>query len=131
MNHLYFGAVLSYCMFATAYAQDKLPVELTGVGVIASSTTVFPWSVVIESQEADGAIKGKMNWSGRACNFKNLPFSGTYREGMLKLSAPETSPACGVWTIEMKRTSASEFTFDGTATTSRAPVAASVNLKPR
>jgi hypothetical protein len=72
-----------------------------------------------------------MNWSGRSCNFTNLPFAGTYRDGTLELSAPETSPKCGAWTVNMKRTAANEFVFEGTAVTSDSPVAASVILKQR
>ena len=118
------------CAFSTAHAQGKLPAELGGSGVSGMGRTA-PWSIVIESQEADGTLKGKMNWSGRSCNFTNLPFSGTYREGTLELSAPQTNEKCGAWTIKMKRTSASEVEFEGTATTSDSPVAASVYLKSR
>jgi len=124
---------LLYAVCATAFAQEKLPSELAGMGVTngGRGLTEAPWSIVIASQEPDGVIKGKMNWAGRACNFTDLPFSGTYLDGTLELTAPEINSRCGAWTIKMKRTSASEFAFEGSATTERSQFPSTVTLKPR
>jgi len=128
-----FTLALACSMYATAYAQDKLPGELVGMGLTngGRGQVEAPWSIVISSQEPDGAIKGKMNWAGRACNFTDLPFSGTYRDGTLELTAPEINSRCGAWTIKMKRTSASEFAFEGSATTVGSQFPSTVTLKPR
>ena len=129
--HCFAGAVV-FCSISAAIAQEKLPIEMAGTGTsLGNRTVIAPWSIFIESQEPDGAIKGKMNWAGRSCQFKDLPFTGSYRDGALNISAPETNAKCGAWTISMKRTGTTGSAFEGSATTSDSPVPALVTLTAR
>jgi hypothetical protein len=61
-------AFLALCACSLCYAQDRLPSELVG-GVNQPGAKPSLWSVVVESQESDGTVAGKMNYSGRVCNF--------------------------------------------------------------
>ena len=106
------------CLFSTAYAQDKLPNEMTGHASWnrpdGQKQFVVPFDFVIASQEPDGAIRGKMTTDlPGGCHVTDRPFSGMYRDGALDLSAPPR-PNCGPLKFTMKRTSASEFVFEGT-----------------
>ena len=110
--------VVAFCLFSSAYAQDKLPNELTGSASWSRQDGrkqfVVPFDFAIESQESDGAIKGKMTTSlPGGCVVTDRPFSGMYRDGALELSAPRL-PNCGPLKFTMNRTSASEFVFEGT-----------------
>jgi hypothetical protein len=125
---------LACCVFSTAYAQDKLPNELTGdamwSGRDARHNFVVPFAMVIESQEPNGAIRGKMSWnSSGGCVVSERPFSGTYRDGALEFSAPPV-PKCGALAFKMKRTSASGFAFDGTVLLPTS-ITASVSMKQK
>ena len=121
---------LACCILSNAYAEDRLPSDFTGSGTVSTGrTTVTRWSIVIDSQEPDGTIKGKMNWSGRVCFAKDLPFTGSYRDGTLEFSAPETDPKCGAWTAKLKRMSPNEYSFEGALSTTVGGTAA-VTLKP-
>ena len=122
---------MTCCMFSTVNAGEELPRELAGSGTVATGrTSVTPWSIAIESQSADGVITGKMNWHGRLCIAKDHPFTGSYRDRLLEFSAPEIDPKCGEWTAKLKQTSASEFAFEGSLSTTVGGTA-SVVLKPR
>jgi hypothetical protein len=66
-----------------AAAQDKLPTKLSGKwnGTLPGKGTPFGgnWSVVIDSQEPDGSITGKVNWMGAPyCTMDNEPFTGKF-----------------------------------------------------
>jgi hypothetical protein len=92
--------VLSCCVAPSAGAdEEKLPAQLAGTGSTtpeSGKTTTAPWSISINSQDADGNLKGTLNWNGRTCQISAVPFTGTYRNGVLDISAPATSRTCGV-----------------------------------
>jgi len=125
---------LTFCLLSVAYAEDKLPSALTGIamgnGGNGSQQTVAPMSIMIESQAATGEISGKLSWSSQGgCDVSNRPISGTYRDGVLDLSAPAIQN-CEAITLKLKQVSASESAFNGTAALANA-LSASVTLRPR
>ena len=124
-------ALITCYSWSVALAQERLPAQLAGTSLFFGNTSIIvSWSIVIESQAPDGAIAGKMNWDGRRCQFKDLAFTGMYRNGVMEITAPATSPTCGSWNIKMSRTSPTDFAFEGTATSEGNP-STSVTLKTR
>lgn len=97
-----------------AIADDVLPKELKGT-ISRPPRYHFSWSIVVESQETDGAVKGKFNFEGHNCHLDGLAFTGTYHEGNLQLNVPAASPDCGPWDIKLKRTDAAGFKFEGSS----------------
>lgn len=72
-----------------AIAQEQLPKAMAGTwdttnqAAPAASGRIVPsggtWSVVIDKQNPDGSIAGKMTWSGsRLCEANNDPITGRY-----------------------------------------------------
>jgi hypothetical protein len=114
--------------------EDKLPTQLAGTGATmreSGKTTAAPWSISINSQDADGNLKGTLNWSGRACQISAVPFTGTYRNGVLDISAPSTSRNCGAITMTLTKSSGGELVLEGTARFHGSDRPAAVNLRPR
>ncbi|MGH9548487.1 MAG: hypothetical protein ACRD3W_03895 [Terriglobales bacterium] len=106
--------------FAISYisaADETLPKELKGTLARPPRYNVT-WSIVIESHEADGTVKGKFNFEGRSCRLADLPFSGSYRGGVLQLNVPFTNSYCGPWDIKLKRTGSTGYEFEGMSTES-------------
>jgi len=101
-------------------ADDLLPKDLKGhisrAVAQGGRPYVVSWSIAIESQEPDGTVKGKFTFEGVRCRFADLAFTGTYREGVLLLSVPATSPDCGPWGAKLNKSGASGNEFEGTAT---------------
>jgi hypothetical protein len=97
-----------------AMAEDLLPKQLSG-NISRPPRYVVSWSITVDSQQANGAINGKFTFEGRSCPFTDLAFTGSYRDGILKLSVPAANPDCGPWDLTLKRNTASGFEFDGTA----------------
>jgi hypothetical protein len=113
------GIVLS----ATAYADDVLPKEMKGNISRPTGRYNVSWSIIVESQDPNGDIKGRFNFDGRSCRVEGLAFTGTYRDGALQLnvpaaSVPAGSPSCGPWDIKLKRSGASGYEFNGLSTES-------------
>ena len=126
--------VLSCCVAPSAGAEEQLPTQLAGAGSTmreSGKTTSAPWSISIESQDADGNLKGKMNWSGRACQLSEVPFTGTYRNGVLDISAPATGRNCGAVTITLTKSSGTRLLLEGSARFHGATNPTSVTLHPR
>ncbi|MFI4952531.1 MAG: hypothetical protein ACHP7M_05260 [Burkholderiales bacterium] len=122
------------CLPSPAGADDKLPAQLAGTGSTmrqSGKITTAPWSIAIASQDQDGNLKGTMNWSGRACQLSNAPFTGTYRNGVLEISAPATSAKCGAWTITLTQSPGAQLLLEGTARTHGSDNPAAVTLRPR
>jgi hypothetical protein len=110
---------LSCCVAPSASAdEDKLPAQMAGSGSTmreSGKATSAPWSISIESQDPDGNLKGTLNWSGRACQISALRFTGTYRNGVLDISAPATSRSCGAITMTLTRATGEKLMLEGTA----------------
>ena len=91
--------VLSCSLAPSAGAdEEKLPAQLAGTGSTTPESgkkTIAPWSISIVSQDLDGNLKGTLNWNGRSCQISAVAFTGTYRNGVLDISAPSTSRTCG------------------------------------
>ncbi len=103
---------------AGADEEDRLPAQMAGTGSTmqaSGKTTTAPWSISIEAQDPDGNLKGTMNWSGRTCQISAVRFTGTYRAGVLDISAPATSRNCGAVTMTLTRSSGDQLKLDGTA----------------
>ena len=97
---------LSCCVAPSASAdEEKLPAQLAGSGSTtpeSGKTTTAPWSISIESQDADGNLKGTLNWKRTHLpDIGASPFTGTYRNGVLDISAPATSRTCGAITMTL------------------------------
>ncbi len=127
--------VLSCCVAPSASAdEDKLPMQMAGTGSTtreSGKATRAPWSISIRSQDADGNLKGTMNWSGRACQISAVPFTGTYRNGVLDISAPATSRSCGAITMTLTRSSGEQLVLEGTARFHGSDTPAAVTLRQR
>jgi hypothetical protein len=127
--------VLICCVAPSAGAdEDKLPTQLAGTGSTtpeSGKTTTAPWSISINSQDVDGNLKGTLNWSGRACQISAVPFTGTYRNGVLDISAPATSRTCGAITMMLTKSSGGDLVLEGTARFHGSDTPAAVNLRPR
>jgi hypothetical protein len=110
---------LSCCVAPSAGAdEEKLPPQMAGSGSTmraSGKATTAPWSISIESQDLDGNLKGTLNWSGRACQISALRFTGTYRNGVLDISAPATSRNCGAITMTLTRAGGANLMLEGTA----------------
>jgi hypothetical protein len=114
--------------------EDKLPTQLAGTGSTtpgSGKTTTAPWSISINSQDADGNLKGTLNWNGRSCQISAVHFTGTYRNGVLDISAPATSRTCGAITMMLTKSSGGELVLEGTARFHGSDTPAVVNLRPR
>ncbi|MEP6998287.1 MAG: hypothetical protein ABI900_11590 [Betaproteobacteria bacterium] len=126
---------LCFCIAPAARAdEDKLPAQLAGTGsttLDSGKTTTAPWSISITSQDADGNLKGTMNWNGRTCQVSAVPFTGTYRNGVLDISAPATSSRCGAWTITLTRSSGEALLLEGTARSHGTDNPLAVSLRQR
>jgi hypothetical protein len=127
--------VLSCCVAPSASAdEDKLPMQMAGTGSTpreSGKATRAPWSITIRSQDADGNLKGTMNWSGRACQISAVPFTGTYRNGVLDISAPATSRSCGAITMTLTRSSGEQLVLEGTARFHGSDTPSAVSLRQR
>ena len=127
--------VLSCWVAPSAVAdEDKLPSQLAGAGSTAREAgkpTTALWSISIKSQDEDGNLKGTMNWSGRACQISAVPFTGTYRNGVLDISAPATSRACGAITMMLTKASGSALMLEGSARFHGSDNPTAVTLRPR
>jgi hypothetical protein len=127
--------VLSCCVAPAAGAdEEKLPAQLVGTGSTTPESgkpTTAPWSISINSQDADGNLKGTLNWSGRTCQISAVPFTGTYRNGVLDISAPATSRTCGAITMTLTKSSGADLVLEGTARFHGSETPAAVNLRPR
>jgi hypothetical protein len=127
--------VLSCCVGTSAVAdEDKLPPQLAGTGSMTSGAgkaATVPWSISVSSQDADGNLKGTLNWNGRTCQISAVPFTGTYRNGVLDVSAPATNKTCGAITMMLTKSSGSEFVLEGTARFHGSDTPAAVNLRRR
>jgi hypothetical protein len=126
---------LSCCVALSAGAdEEKLPTQLAGIGSTTPASgkaTTAPWSISIVSQDADGDLKGTLNWNGHTCQISAVAFTGTYRNGVLEISAPSTSRACGAITMTLTKSSSSEFVLEGTARFHGSDTPAAVTLRPR
>jgi hypothetical protein len=126
---------LSCCVAPSAGAdEDKLPTQLAGTGATtgeSGKTTAAPWSISINSQDADGDLKGTLNWAGRTCQISAVPFTGTYRNGVLDISAPSTSRSCGAITMTLTKASGTALLLEGTARFHGSDAPVTVNLRPR
>ena len=127
--------VLSCCFALSAGAdEEKLPTQLAGTGSTtpaSGKTTTAPWSISLVSQDADGNLKGTLNWNGRSCQISAVAFTGTYRNGVLDISAPSTGRTCGAITMTLTKSSSSELVLEGTARFHGADAPAAVTLRPR
>ena len=127
--------VLTCCVAPSAGAdEEKLPTQLAGTGSTTPESgkkTVAPWSISILSQDADGNLKGTLNWNGRSCQISAVAFTGTYRNGVLDISAPPTSRSCGAITMTLTKSSVAELLLEGTARFHGADAPAAVTLRPR
>ena len=127
--------VLSCCVVPSAGAdEDKLPTQLAGTGLTtpaSGKTTTAPWSISITSQDVDGNLKGTLNWNGRTCQISAVAFTGTYRNGVLDISAPSTSRTCGAITMMLTKSSDSRLVLEGTARFHGSDAQAAVTLRPR
>ena len=127
--------VLSCCVAPSAGAdEEKLPTQLAGTGSTTQESgkkTVAPWSISIVSQDADGNLKGTLNWNGRSCQISAVAFTGTYRNGVLDISAPATSRTCGAITMTLTKASVGDLLLEGTARFHGADTPAAVTLRPR
>jgi hypothetical protein len=126
---------LSCCVAPSAGAdEEKLPTQLAGIGSTTPESgkkTTAPWSISINSQDADGNLKGTLNWNGRTCQISAVPFTGTYRDGVLDISAPATGRTCGAITMMLTKSSGTELVLEGTARFHGSETPAAVNLRPR
>jgi hypothetical protein len=124
--------LVAWCSLGAAHAQDQLPAEMKGTGLLSQDgQVVVPWSIGILSQEPDGTIKGRLGWFGRQCRFNDVPFIGSYRDGVLEISAPLTTPQCGAFTSTLKRSAGKAGVFEGTARIHGYFVSFAVTLEPR
>src|SRR5450755_1650877 len=106
---LFAGLVLS----SAAGADDMLPKELKGNISRPAGNYNVSWSILVESQDPSGDVKGKFNFQGRSCRLDGLAFTGTYQDGTLQLTVPAASASCGPWDIKLKRVGASGYDFNG------------------
>ena len=127
--------VLSCFVAASAGAdEEKLPTQLAGNGSTTPATgktTTAPWSISIVSQDVDGNLKGTLNWNGRSCQISAVAFTGTYRNGVLDISAPATSRTCGAITMTLTKSSGDQLVLEGTARFHGSDTPAAVTLRPR
>jgi hypothetical protein len=128
--------VISCCVASAAGAdeEERLPTQMAGNGstvLPSGKTAAAPWSISIESQDVDGNLKGTMNWSGRSCQISAVRFTGTYRNGVLDISAPATSRSCGAVTMTLTRSSGGALKLEGTARFHGADAPAAVTLHAR
>ena len=126
---------LSCCIAPSAGAdEDRLPAQLAGSGSTTSGAgkaVSAPWSISVSSQDADGNLKGTLNWNGRTCQISAVPFTGTYRNGVLDISAPATNRNCGAITMMLTKSSGSEFVLEGSARFHGSDNPTAVSLHPR
>jgi len=126
---------LSCCVASSAGAdEEKLPAQLAGTGSTtpgSGKTTTAPWSISIASQDADGNLKGTLNWNGRSCQISAVAFTGTYRNGVLDISAPATSRTCGAITMMLTKSSGADLLLEGSARFHGSDTPAAVTLRPR
>jgi hypothetical protein len=130
------AAIILSFGFASSVGADeeRLPTQLAGTGSTVSDSgkkTTAPWSISIQSQDEDGNLKGTVNWSGRTCQLSAVPFTGTYRNGVLDISAPDTGPRCGALTITLTKSAIDELLLEGTARFHGSPSPAAVTLRRR
>ena len=114
--------------------EEKLPTQLAGTGSTTPESgkkTVAPWSISILSQDADGNLKGTLNWNGRSCQISAVAFTGTYRNGVLDISAPATSRTCGAITMMLTKSSGADLLLEGSARFHGSDTPAAVTLRPR
>ena len=114
--------------------EEKLPTQLAGNGSTTPATgktTTAPWSISIVSQDVDGTLKGTLNWNGRSCQISAVAFTGTYRNGVLDISAPATSRTCGAITMTLTKSSGDQLVLEGTARFHGSDTPAAVTLRPR
>jgi hypothetical protein len=127
--------VLSCCVVPFAGAdEDKLPTQLAGTGSTmseAGKAVTAPWSISVSSQDAEGNLKGTLNWNGRTCQISAVPFTGTYRNGVLDISAPAASRACGAITMTLTKSSGSALMLEGFARFHGSDNPTAVTLHPR
>ena len=127
--------VLSCCVASSAGAdEEKLPAQLAGTGSTtpgSGKATTAPWSISIVSQDADGNLKGTLNWNGRSCQISAVAFTGTYRNGVLDISAPSTGRTCGAITMTLTKSTTTELVLEGTARFHGSDTPAAVTLRPR
>ena len=109
-------AIAILCFAAAGRAQDKLPAEMVGSATLTRKVSIIAsWSVSIVSQKPSGETEGKMSLDGRACQFKDVPFTGNYRNGALDISVPQTSAHCEAMVISMQRSGLQGIAFEGTS----------------
>jgi hypothetical protein len=127
--------VLSCCVAPSAGAdEEKLPTQLAGTGSTTPESgkkTIAPWSISINSQDLDGNLKGTLNWNGRTCQISAVPFTGTYRNGVLDISAPATSRTCGAITMMLTKSSGDALMLEGSARFHGSENSVAVTLRPR
>ncbi len=114
---------LSLGLAASGVAQTELPKSMTGSwsGVTDRNVPLNgTLSVVIDKQNADGSIEGKMNASGNVCGMKDEPLTGRFDGSVLTLQAtwrPMVPQAvCGRASFVLKKTGAG---FEGEVPGSR------------
>src|SRR5690349_23695980 len=127
--------VLSCCVAPSAGAdEEKLPTQLAGTGSTTPESgkrTTAPWSISIVSQDADGNLKGTLNWNGRTCQISAVAFTGTYRNGVLDISAPATNRTGGAITRTLIKSSGGDLVLEGSARFDGADAPSAVTLRPR
>ena len=127
--------VLSCCVAPSAGAdEEKLPTQLAGTGSSTPESgkkTTAPWSISINSQDVDGNLKGTLNWNGRTCQISAVPFTGTYRNGVLDISAPATSRTCGAITMMLTKASGDALMLEGSARFHGSENSVAITLRPR
>ena len=109
-----FIVAFAWCLCSTAFAQEKLPKEMVGTATAANMRGgSLVWSITIDSQEPDGSLKGKLSWRGTACSLIARPFTGTYHDGTLEITADSHESRCGLLKMSLKRGGTAEPTFEG------------------
>ena len=63
-----------------AFAADlKLPPKFAGkTETVGVGTFSLSWELLVDEVTADGIVRGKMTYPGRACGAKDAPFVGKY-----------------------------------------------------
>ena len=106
------SATIALAIIALDAVSQDMPREWSGEVKFGSSTRGIVNSVrlSITSTESDGSIRGKLYWGGVLCRPDNLPFDGTFHDGVLRIKSEPVGkyfsgcPKAGPITITVSRT---------------------------